>query len=124
MFFICFFSIYILHCINDTATEANSANSIAARLRRSPRGLDPKVIESFPIFHYSEIKDHKIGKGTLECAVCINEFKDDETLRLLPKCDHLFHSECIDAWFVVLCCEDDDEWKPLTELQKSDFFFF
>ncbi|CAL5368488.1 unnamed protein product [Camellia sinensis] len=98
MFFICFFSIYILHCINDTATEANSANSIAARLRRFPRGLDPKVIESFPIFPYSEIKDHKIGKGTLECAVCINEFEDDETLRLLPKCDHVFHSECIDAW--------------------------
>ncbi|CAL5368490.1 unnamed protein product [Camellia sinensis] len=93
LFFICFFSMYILHCINDTATEANSA-----RLRRFPRGLDPKAIESFPIFHYSEIKDHKIGKGALQCAVCINEFEDDEILRLLPKCDHVFHSECIDAW--------------------------
>ncbi|XP_028051202.1 LOW QUALITY PROTEIN: E3 ubiquitin-protein ligase ATL6-like [Camellia sinensis] len=97
-FFVAFFSIYLRHCINVTDAEPNSANSTAARLRRFPRGLDPKVIESFPIFHYSEIKDHKVGKGTLECAVCINEFEDDETLRLLPKCNHVFHSDCIDAW--------------------------
>ncbi|KAH7572025.1 hypothetical protein JRO89_XS04G0188700 [Xanthoceras sorbifolium] len=40
----------------------------------------------------------KIGKGALECAVCLCEFEDDETLRLIPKCDHVFHPECIDAW--------------------------
>ncbi|KAF9604768.1 hypothetical protein IFM89_010309 [Coptis chinensis] len=47
---------------------------------------------------YSVVKGLKIGKGALECAVCLNEFEDDETLRLLPKCDHVFHPECIDAW--------------------------
>lgn len=44
------------------------------------------------------MKEHKIGKSALECAVCLNEFEDDETLRLIPKCDHVFHPECIDAW--------------------------
>lgn len=39
-----------------------------------------------------------MGKGALECAVCITEFEDFDTLRLLPKCDHVFHPECIDAW--------------------------
>ncbi|CAI0551117.1 unnamed protein product [Linum tenue] len=47
---------------------------------------------------YSAVKGLKIGKGALECAVCLNEFEDDETLRLIPKCDHVFHPECIDAW--------------------------
>jgi E3 ubiquitin-protein ligase ATL6/9/15/31/42/55 len=28
----------------------------------------------------------------------LNEFEDDETLRLIPKCDHVFHPECIDEW--------------------------
>lgn len=62
------------------------------------RGLDPSVIETFPILEYSEVKIHKIGKEVLECAVCLMEFEDTETLRLIPKCDHVFHPECIDEW--------------------------
>ncbi|KAH7655537.1 Zinc finger RING/FYVE/PHD-type protein [Dioscorea alata] len=59
------------------------------------------VLFTFPTFVYSEVKDHKIGKGSLECAVCLSEFEDDESLRLLPKCDHVFHSDCIDAWLAA-----------------------
>ncbi|KAL6984074.1 RING-type E3 ubiquitin transferase, partial [Sarracenia purpurea var. burkii] len=32
------------------------------------------------------------------CVVCLNEFEDFETLRLLPKCSHVLDSDCIDAW--------------------------
>ncbi|OMP01302.1 Zinc finger, RING-type [Corchorus olitorius] len=68
------------------------------RSRRLTRGLDASVIESFPTFLYSAVKGLKIGKDALECAVCLNEFEDDETLRLIPKCNHVFHPDCIDAW--------------------------
>ncbi|KAH1083611.1 hypothetical protein J1N35_023372 [Gossypium stocksii] len=61
-------------------------------------GLDTLVIETFPIMVNSKVKGHKIGKRTLECAVFLNKFEDDETLRLIPKCDHVFHPECIDIW--------------------------
>ncbi|EXB75600.1 RING-H2 finger protein ATL11 [Morus notabilis] len=64
------------------------------------RGLDPDNIETFPTFVYKTVKGHKIGKGSLECAVCLNEFEDSETLRLIPKCDHVFHLDCIDVWLV------------------------
>lgn len=64
-------------------------------------GLDVEIIETFPTFIYSAVKGLKIGKGSLECAVCLNEFEDDETLRLLPKCSHVFHHDCIDAWLVT-----------------------
>ncbi|KAF3454429.1 hypothetical protein FNV43_RR04876 [Rhamnella rubrinervis] len=99
LFFMGFVSIYIRHC-----TEGqNSGNSVrvvggAGRSRRAQRGLDHAVIETFPTFVYSEVKGLKIGKGALECAVCLNEFEEDENLRLIPKCDHVFHPECIDAW--------------------------
>ncbi|XP_042489873.1 E3 ubiquitin-protein ligase ATL6-like [Macadamia integrifolia] len=66
--------------------------------RRGNRGLDPAVIDTFPTLAYSSVKDHKLGKGALECAVCLSEFEDEDTLRLLPKCDHVFHPDCIDAW--------------------------
>ncbi|XP_054786521.1 E3 ubiquitin-protein ligase ATL6-like [Prosopis cineraria] len=62
------------------------------------RGIDREVLDTFPILVYSTIKNHKIGKGELECAVCLSEFEDHETLRLIPKCNHVFHPECIDAW--------------------------
>jgi E3 ubiquitin-protein ligase ATL6/9/15/31/42/55 len=66
--------------------------------RRAPRGLDRDVLESFLTMVYADVKAHKAGKGALECAVCLSEFDDDETLRLLPRCAHVFHSDCIDAW--------------------------
>ncbi|KAK8955195.1 E3 ubiquitin-protein ligase ATL31 [Platanthera guangdongensis] len=61
------------------------------------RGLDREVLESIPTLVYAEVHEHKIGKGALECAICLNEFENDETIRLLTKCDHVFHQECIDA---------------------------
>lgn len=66
--------------------------------RNRKKGVDPAVIDTFPTLVYSDIKAHKVGKGALECAVCLSEFEDDELLRLLPKCDHVYHPECIDEW--------------------------
>ncbi|KAL3620929.1 hypothetical protein CASFOL_035841 [Castilleja foliolosa] len=100
LFFMGFFSIYIRHCSDNSGAAGSVRRALSLRNRRAAaaRGLDASVIESFPTFSYSEVKDHQIGKGTLECAVCLNEFEEHETLRLLPKCDHVFHPECIDAW--------------------------
>ncbi|KAB2630135.1 E3 ubiquitin-protein ligase ATL6-like [Pyrus ussuriensis x Pyrus communis] len=101
LFLMAFFSIYIRHC-----SEANQPGSVrpggthTGRSRRgaASRGLDAAVLDTFPTLDYAEIKGLKIGKEALECAVCLNEFEDDETLRLIPKCDHVFHPECIDEW--------------------------
>ncbi|PKU70453.1 E3 ubiquitin-protein ligase ATL31-like [Dendrobium catenatum] len=111
-FFLGFFSIYIRQCGGDRmdSLAASAAAAIGARSRRQ-RGLDPAVLETFPTLVYSEVKEHKIGKGALECAICLNEFEDEDTIRLLPKCDHVFHQECIDAWLAshVTCpvCRTD-----------------
>lgn len=97
---ICFVFIYFRFCSDDSVLPLYSSSSAdAARPRRlSPSGLDQAAIDSFPVFNYSEIKHLKIGKGALTCAVCVSEFEDNERLRLLPKCDHVFHPECIDPW--------------------------
>ncbi|KAJ6735543.1 RING FINGER DOMAIN-CONTAINING [Salix purpurea] len=72
--------------------------SAGRRSWRRYHGLDQEVIDTFPTFLYSTVKGLKIGKGSLECAVCLIEFEDDQTLRLIPKCSHVFHPDCIDAW--------------------------
>ncbi|CAL9086412.1 unnamed protein product [Musa acuminata var. zebrina] len=45
-----------------------------------------------------KIKGLKVGKRMLEYAVCLNDFKDDEELRPLPHCSHVFHLDYTDAW--------------------------
>lgn len=59
-------------------------------------GIDKQVIETLPFFKFSSLKGSKEG---LECTVCLSKFEDAETLRLLPKCKHAFHMNCIDKWF-------------------------
>ncbi|KAJ7548158.1 hypothetical protein O6H91_07G000600 [Diphasiastrum complanatum] len=59
------------------------------------RGLDKGVLEALPTFAYTK----KSMKESIECSVCISEFQENETGRLLPKCNHRFHTACIDMWF-------------------------
>ncbi|CAL9193890.1 unnamed protein product [Musa hybrid cultivar] len=59
------------------------------------RGLDAAVLRVLPVTVY-RAADFKEG---LECSVCLSELSDGEQARLLPKCNHGFHLECIDMWF-------------------------
>ncbi|KAF3796412.1 RING-H2 finger protein [Nymphaea thermarum] len=54
-----------------------------------------------------------------DCAICLARFSDGETIRVLPRCKHDFHRECLDPWLHSRCtasslcpvCRD-----PVTEL--------
>ncbi|KAG6504760.1 hypothetical protein ZIOFF_037107 [Zingiber officinale] len=99
---ICFFLCLSCVCIRSNRDEDESFSlhlrmAAASRLSR-PQGLSPEMIETFPTMLYSQVKWLKAGNGALECAVCLCEFEDDEALRLLPHCNHVFHLDCIDAW--------------------------
>ncbi|KAI3512453.1 hypothetical protein L1887_19769 [Cichorium endivia] len=59
------------------------------------RGLDATFLKTIPIIQF-EAKDFKNG---LECSVCLSEVEEGEKARILPKCNHAFHAECIDMWF-------------------------
>lgn len=58
-------------------------------------GLQPSIINAIAVYKYK--KGEGLVEGT-DCSVCLSEFEEDETLRLLPKCSHAFHITCIDAW--------------------------
>uniref|UniRef100_A0A803KPD1 RING-type E3 ubiquitin transferase n=1 Tax=Chenopodium quinoa TaxID=63459 RepID=A0A803KPD1_CHEQI len=79
-------------------------------------GLNPSVLESFPVFIYSEKSGLGLDKGSLECSVCLSQFEMDEKLRMLPKCKHVFHVECVNRWLVdhSTCpfCRDDLAPRP------------
>lgn len=67
----------------------------------SPIGLDSSVVKSLPSFVYtSQSSSNDEEQPPLrECVVCLSEFEENETCRLLPNCNHSFHIKCIDIWF-------------------------
>jgi Ring finger domain len=104
-----FFGCFILLCIfrnglgsthtTTTITTFVHTNAInEGEDRPNARGVDQNVIETFPLINYAAVKHMRASKSPLECAICLSEFLDDDTLRLLPGCRHVFHVDCIGAW--------------------------
>lgn len=79
---------------HDSANPANPG-SWGSAPPPSSAGLDESLIKSITVHKY------KIGDTLIEgtdCSVCLSEFEENESLRLLPKCNHAFHVPCIDTW--------------------------
>ncbi|XAR68786.1 hypothetical protein NMG60_11000152 [Bertholletia excelsa] len=54
------------------------------------KGLDKAAISSIPTAAY-------VG-GVAECSICLGPFRDGEPVKVLPLCQHEFHSGCVDKW--------------------------
>ncbi|KAF8769403.1 hypothetical protein HU200_006431 [Digitaria exilis] len=63
-------------------------------------GVDQSFIDALPVFLYGAVVGAGTGKDPFDCAVCLCEFAGDDRLRLLPKCSHAFHVDCIDTWLL------------------------
>ncbi|KMS98246.1 hypothetical protein BVRB_4g094470 [Beta vulgaris subsp. vulgaris] len=92
-------------------------------VQKAQRGLEPSILEAFPVFKYSEESSHGLGKVSLECAVCLSLFEEDETLRMLPKCKHVFHVDCVNRWLAghTTCpiCRADLAHQPSESARKE-----
>lgn len=62
------------------------------------RGLNEAQIRSIPIFKFNKGDEEVFDAKPCECAVCLNEFQEEEKLRIIPNCAHVFHIDCIDIW--------------------------
>ncbi|KAJ1692085.1 hypothetical protein LUZ63_008783 [Rhynchospora breviuscula] len=74
--------------INDSSPDSSPPSSPRATLQL-------QVLTSLPVL---EFRCSGLGKAE-ECAVCLAEFKDGDKVRVLPRCQHQFHVDCIDTWF-------------------------
>ncbi|PAN49758.1 hypothetical protein PAHAL_9G473300 [Panicum hallii] len=78
--------------------------SAASTPGASPRagGLQKHDLLALPVYVHGSCPDQEGragGEGRVECAVCISELRDGDTGRILPRCGHRFHAECVDRWF-------------------------
>ena len=85
LLFTAFCSIFIRYCSHEEQPQA---------LPQATR-----VLATCPVTSYSAVKMRTPQNPAFQCAVCLEEFDDaDDALHLLPKCGHMFHAHCIDAW--------------------------
>ncbi|XP_056160593.1 E3 ubiquitin-protein ligase Os04g0590900-like [Syzygium oleosum] len=81
---------------------------------------DPRATSHKPSRYKKD--DGGLIEGT--CSVCLGEFQEDESIRLLPKCTHGFHVPCIDTWLkshsnCPLCRSDVAFFAPSASLAPT-----
>ncbi|GJM87225.1 hypothetical protein PR202_ga03159 [Eleusine coracana subsp. coracana] len=98
-----------LHRRRRAREEAESVTAFQGQLQQlfhlHDAGVDQAFIDALPVFLYRNVvgshgEEGKKEKEPFDCAVCLCEFSPDDELRLLPKCSHAFHLECIDTWLL------------------------
>ncbi|KAI3499771.1 hypothetical protein L1887_35581 [Cichorium endivia] len=85
----------VLRCTRLVSSESSgSQESTSAKLANT--GIKKKALKTFPTVSYWEgLKLPGLGK---ECVICICDFSTGERVKILPKCNHGFHTRCIDKW--------------------------
>ncbi|KAI9109789.1 hypothetical protein K1719_018830 [Acacia pycnantha] len=58
------------------------------------------AINSYPCFIYGDKKDDDHQNSTT-CPICLCEYLESETMRMMPQCGHYFHLKCIDEWLRI-----------------------
>ncbi|EFA77316.1 hypothetical protein PPL_12527 [Heterostelium album PN500] len=61
-----------------------------------PKTTPKEVLRTLPTVKFSLSNTNHSNCDT--CMVCLNEFNPNETVTNLPKCNHIFHGECINNW--------------------------
>jgi hypothetical protein len=108
-FCIGFFAGQLKRCIVGESAE-QAAYRLQQRRRRRPFarpdpspkcGLADEVIKALPLVRYKDVvSELEQSSEDRECPVCLAPFEADDNLRLLPGCNHVFHFDCIAAWFL------------------------
>ncbi|CAF2164711.1 hypothetical protein YC2023_090649 [Brassica napus] len=102
LFFMAFFSVFIRHFAEDESTADISFSRPTTRRSYSPprrhfnlpRGLDSEAVRSLPVYRYTKSAKHWIE----DCIICLSNFEEGETVKVIPHCGHLFHVDCVDKW--------------------------
>ncbi|KAF2318160.1 hypothetical protein GH714_001737 [Hevea brasiliensis] len=58
-------------------------------------------LNTYPKILFSDAKHEKGDSRIASSSICLVEYSDNDVLRLLPDCGHVFHVQCVDQWLKV-----------------------
>ncbi|CAA3031260.1 RING-H2 finger ATL38-like [Olea europaea subsp. europaea] len=82
--------------LNSSRRSAMASRPNLSILERGLHGIEPLAVANFPTKNYRDLC--LSSKENTQCTVCLAEYRDEDTLRILPVCCHSFHATCIDIW--------------------------
>ncbi|MED6216180.1 hypothetical protein PIB30_005059 [Stylosanthes scabra] len=86
---------YHLH-INTSETSSSYSEVSEIYDNKGVKGMAKSVILKFPSLKFKSKKMYNISS----CSICFQDFEEEELIRILPKCGHIFHLQCIDKWLI------------------------
>ncbi|XP_015973327.1 NEP1-interacting protein 2 isoform X1 [Arachis duranensis] len=87
---------YHLHM---NTAETSSQREVSSNIyeNKGVTGMAQSVILKLP---FQKFKSNKKLMYMSSCSICFQDFEDEELIRILPKCGHIFHLQCIDKWLI------------------------
>ena len=70
------------------------------RQRRKNELAPTDFVTRLPTRKFRREKQDQHNEDHAECAICLEDYVDDDILRTLP-CRHEFHASCVDAWLTT-----------------------
>ncbi|MFQ6657950.1 hypothetical protein Gotur_027425 [Gossypium turneri] len=86
----------MVKCAIRGSSSVASESGVNPSAKLANKGVERKALNSFPTIKYAT--ELKLTSLDTACAICLSEFAAEERLRILPKCNHGFHTQCIDTW--------------------------
>ncbi|PVU99772.1 hypothetical protein BB559_000420 [Furculomyces boomerangus] len=111
------------NALRNTHITTNPTRTVAPKKKKV---IIREDLESYPIVTMKNFMDSINVKAPekLECLICIEEFKDEDLVRVIP-CYHPFHKECIDTWLLEQSgscpeCRLDLRLTPESEIENQN----
>ncbi|KAL5230055.1 hypothetical protein ABZP36_028831 [Zizania latifolia] len=100
---------FILLCTYCRCARQRAIAGARRRVMRELRERVPSVLlrpagAALPVLPYSSaIAGAGAKKGQLveDCPVCLEAFADDDGVKVVPACGHMFHAPCINQWLAM-----------------------